>query len=603
VHRLELDAYSDDDPALKSTQDSKELMAPFWLGNRVSREAVLLSSVDDAPASGTLMFLPTRIVSVTSYDGAAVYRQGADYAVAGRTMLATHGSPISQVRAEALSNVDIAWNIVGGKQVLVTYQHNDAWTGPVQRYVGDQLPRTMAKLRARSPLRIVAYGDSITFGLGSSHMRKIPPYQPPWLDLFADQLKSVWRDPDIALFNAAQSGADSKWAARLAQRMVASLDPDLVIVAFGQNDFWSYSAAAFAANISAVIHTVRAAHPQTEFLLVSTLRFDPAYSSHAAYWDLVGQYDDELRAMTGPGVQLVDMTSISGAVFAAKSPRDCLNDPLHPNDYLSRWYAQSMVAALSPETSDHANVAVAGKKGVGDDDKAAPEAIDATGSRWYYNWTAHPSSGAIHAEFVPMMWGTKNLDADLRSARESGAAALLAFNEPDSESEANVTVDEAIALWPKLMATGLRLGSPATTTGSPWIDRFMQQAKNKNLRVDFLCLHWYGDITAPNAAGELQRYLQSYWDRYHLPVWLTEYSGADFSFHLRHTTVKDNSEFAAASAAMLEKLPFVERYAWFGTQWTPDSKDYPTSGLYDHTTHALTPVGLAWRVAGAQTIQ
>ncbi len=121
----------------------------------------------------------------------------------------------------------------------------------------------------------------------------------------------------------------------------------------------------------------------------------------------------------------------------------------------------------------------------------------------------------------------------------------------------------------------------------------MTEAKTKNLRVDFLCLYWYGDITASDPVGDLQKYLQR-WDRYHLPIWLTECSGADFSFHHRRTTVTDNAQFAAASAAMLEKLPFVERYAWFGTAWTPDSKDYPTSGLYNNATHALTPVGQAW---------
>jgi hypothetical protein len=87
--------------------------------------------------------------------------------------------------------------------------------------------------------------------------------------------------------------------------------------------------------------------PGAEFLLISTMRFDPAYSSNPAYWRTVTEYDAKLRALTGPGVQMVDFTSISGAVFAAKEPKDCLNDPLHPNDYLSRWYAQSLVAALT----------------------------------------------------------------------------------------------------------------------------------------------------------------------------------------------------------------------------------------------------------------
>jgi lysophospholipase L1-like esterase len=352
LQRADVAAYDDDDPSLTSTQNVAELMRPFWQGNTVTGEAVLLESFGDGPATGTLMFRPTRILSVTSYDGSVTYTQGADYTVAGRTLAATPGSRMSVVRDADLKHGEIAWNIVGGEQVLVNYEHADPWPGPVQPYVGAALPLTMQKLAARAPLTIVAYGDSITYGLGSSHMRKIAPYQPPWIDLFAQELRRTTGDAAITLDNASQSGADSKWAAQLAGRMVANLHPDLVIVAFGQNDFWRISADDFAANIASVLRTVRATSPQAEFLLVSTLRFDPVYSARPDYWNLVTQYDDRLRAMTaqgGKGVQLVDMTAISAAVYAAKAPKDCLNDPLHPNDYLSRWYAQSMMAALTPD--------------------------------------------------------------------------------------------------------------------------------------------------------------------------------------------------------------------------------------------------------------
>jgi lysophospholipase L1-like esterase len=349
VNRAELDTYHDNDPALKSTQNISDLMQPFWQGSLVSGEAVLLTSHSGEPATGTLMFQPDRIVSVISYDGGVRFQEGADFTVEGRTLIATPHSPISQVHDAQLLHGELAWNKIGGKQVLVTYEHNDAWTGPVQPYIGDELPNTLGILRARRPLRIVAYGDSITFGTGSSHMQKIRPYQPAWVDLFAEQLRSSWHDPDIMLLNASQSGADSNWAKDMAERMVGTLHPDLVIVAFGQNDFWRLSADAFAANLSAVIQTVTQNNPQAEFLLVSTMRFDPAYSSDRTYWDRVTQYEARLRAMTGKGVQFVDMTAISGAVFAAKAPRDCLNDPLHPNDYLSRWYAQSLLAALVPD--------------------------------------------------------------------------------------------------------------------------------------------------------------------------------------------------------------------------------------------------------------
>jgi lysophospholipase L1-like esterase len=598
IDRLELDVFHDDDPALKSTQNIAELMRPFWQGSLVSDEAVLLTSRNGEPATGTLMFRPTRILRVTSYDGATAYRQGADYTVEGRTLIAAANSAIGQVRDADLLQGELAWNVIGGRQILVTYEHNDAWTGPIQRYVGNELPNTLRMLRAGKPLRVVAYGDSITYGLGSSHMQKIRPYQPPWADLLIGQLREEWHDPGITFYNAAQSGADSIWAKKMAGRMVASLHPDLVLIAFGQNDFWRVPANAFADNISAVMSAVRQTSPQAEFLLISTMRFDPAYSKDPTYWKRVTEYEARLGAMAAPGVQLVDMTAISGAVFAAKEPRDCLNDPLHPNDYLARWYAQSLLAALAPNPAEpeekSPEAPASNKKGVGDDDPNAPEAVDLTGSHWYYNWKPRPSSGAIRAEFVPMIWGAGSVDADLRAAVESGGKELLAFNEPDSRTQGNVTVEEALALWPKLEATGLRLGSRSTTTSSPWIDEFMTQARARNLRVDFLCLHWYGDITAPDPVADLQKYLQTYWDRYHLPIWLTEFSGADFSFHRRPATVADNAQFAAAAAAMLEKLPFVERYAWFGTEWTPESKDYPTSGLYNNRTHELTPVGQAW---------
>jgi lysophospholipase L1-like esterase len=130
--------------------------------------------------------------------------------------------------------------------------------------------------------------------------------------------------------------------------MVASLHPDIVTIAFGQNDFWGTPADTFANNVSNIIQTVRAKNSRAEFLLVSTLRFDPAYTTNATYWQSVGDYETKLKAMAGAGVQFVDMTAISEAIYAAKKPKDCLNDPLHPNDFLARWYAQSLVAALDP---------------------------------------------------------------------------------------------------------------------------------------------------------------------------------------------------------------------------------------------------------------
>ncbi len=237
------------------------------------------------------------------------------------------------------------------------------------------------------------------------------------------------------------------------------------------------------------------------------------------------------------------------------------------------------------------------KKGVGHWGHKMPEAPDVLGCSWYYNWGPKPASTAAHtkAAFVPMFWSGKDVTPEnVAYEKASSHGALLGFNEPDGDGQANMTVEESLALWPQLEATGLRLGSPGTTTGARWLDEFMAGAKSRHLRVDFLCLHWYGDITAPDAVGRLKKYLAGYWNRYYLPIWLTEYSGANFDYHVRKATEQDNAEFAKASVEMMETLPYVERYAWFAPLVSADDQYYPTVALISPD-GSFTPVGLAWR--------
>jgi hypothetical protein len=208
-----------------------------------------------------------------------------------------------------------------------------------------------------------------------------------------------------------------------------------------------------------------------------------------------------------------------------------------------------------------------------------------------------PQTGAqnLRAEFVPMVWSdyfaTKSV---LDSLVRNGYKTLLTFNEPDSGSQANMTVAQAIQLWPQLMATGLRLGSPATTTGAPWLDDFMTAIQKNGYRVDFLALHWYDDINDPNAITNLRDYLTGYWNRYHLPIWLTEFSGAHFDYFPRAPTFDDNARFARDSVLLLESLPFVERYAWFSSKVDLQCVTYATTGLYWDAQNASV-VGVAYR--------
>jgi hypothetical protein len=66
-------------------------------------------------------------------------------------------------------------------------------------------------------------------------------------------------------------------------------------------------------------------------------------------------------------------------------------------------------------------------------------------------------------------------------------------------------------------------------------------------------------------------------ERYHKPIWLTEYALMRFG-PTQTPTASEQAAFVTSSTAMLEGLPSVERYAWFSFP-TPKEGGLGT-GLY-----------------------
>ena len=88
-------------------------------------------------------------------------------------------------------------------------------------------------------------------------------------------------------------------------------------------------------------------------------------------------------------------------------------------------------------------------------------------AKWTYNWNwkpLFPSNSTLNKTWIPMIWGSSGVQHC--SVLTNGPYdALLGFNEPDNPNQSNINVSYALELWPQLMATNLRLGSPATTQG------------------------------------------------------------------------------------------------------------------------------------------
>ncbi|MFT5468720.1 MAG: hypothetical protein ACI8UO_003832 [Verrucomicrobiales bacterium] len=178
------------------------------------------------------------------------------------------------------------------------------------------------------------------------------------------------------------------------------------------------------------------------------------------------------------------------------------------------------------------------------------------GTHWYYTWTpkSRPSKAT---EFVPMIKGSWNLNQTAAIKQMGGITHLLGFNEPEREKQGNISVANAVKLWPRLealaKAKNLRLGSPACSgeSGTKWFRAFMKQAKEKGLHMDFIAVHFY----RLDASG-FEKFVENLADNYDLPVWVTEFNGWNGS-------EEDNREFLKDSLKFLEKEDYIERYAYF----------------------------------------
>ena len=221
------------------------------------------------------------------------------------------------------------------------------------------------------------------------------------------------------------------------------------------------------------------------------------------------------------------------------------------------------------------------KKGAGD---IWPDALNAS---WHYNWNNNLKS-PLNWEYVPIRQQRWWPDYP---TNQPDSTHQLGFNEPDNPGEDayktlnNGSVDEAIAVWPELMASGLRLGSPAVTDGGKaWLYSFMDKAIAKGLRVDYIAIHNY---QAGNSPDSLRNWLQDVYNRYHLPIWVTEFNnGANWTGGPK-PTLAQNADVIGGFIDMMDKTPWIERYAIFSN--VEDMRKMVDAA------GALTPAGVVYR--------
>jgi hypothetical protein len=226
------------------------------------------------------------------------------------------------------------------------------------------------------------------------------------------------------------------------------------------------------------------------------------------------------------------------------------------------------------------------------------EKLELCDARWFYNWKSTPPENIpAGVEFVPMVWSKVREDSlpQLRAElRQNKLKTLLGYNEPDQTKQGNVTVEEALEQWPKLMELGVRLGSPAGVhPDRDWMKAFMKGVVERQLRVDFVTVHSYG---GPSADALMKR-LAAVHEMFGRPLWITEFAVGDWNAKSRAENKyrpEQIVEFVRDVLPRLDACEFVERYAWFPAK--PDSAPLGPCALFNED-GTLTPVGEAYRPA------
>lgn len=346
-------------------------LRPIFSGDEMTMESVFPLGCEDPskPAKAKLLFAPTEILEAyTLASGKKVELQrDKDFKISGDTIEFLPNSNVkiipykrmfAKTREELLPYCKpfyfaqikkYAFFSEGGwfheHMVYISYKHAATNKKVGEKFDGEKLPRTLKFFKNKKPIRISLYGDSIASGANASALSMAIPYAPSWGDFIAQEISKYYKMP-VVFLNRALGGTTSTWGAREAEILVCPDKPDLAIIAFGMND--RIAPEQYAKNIAAIMAKIKKANPEAEFILVSPMSANPDWHEFKMH----DEYAKVLREMEADGAVLADVRSVHKMLLAKKRFIDMTgNNVNHPNDFMIRVYAQTILQKLIPAMS------------------------------------------------------------------------------------------------------------------------------------------------------------------------------------------------------------------------------------------------------------
>lgn len=341
----------------------EEYTRPIWAGDRVTGESFLPMSREVK-----LIYYADEIESVTDMTGKTEFKAGKDYVLRDGGLYIPEGSAIRVITQDEYNPAErseekhtgIGFTCKNGgylmfsegtffheREYAVTYRHSDSWDGPVPFSDPSKLPKTKALLREGKPFTFGFLGDSIATGANASAMTGIEPFAPIWPRMICERLTEKYGCA-VNYINRSVGGTASEWGIGVAEREFSDNIPDVFLIAFGMNDAsGGVDKYVFRDNNRRIAEKILALNPDCELLFVSTTLPNPLASQFVRDHDTHELLLAKLAGEFGSAADIVPMTSMHRYLLTKKSYPDMTGNNInHPNDFLIRVYAQSVLAVL-----------------------------------------------------------------------------------------------------------------------------------------------------------------------------------------------------------------------------------------------------------------
>ena len=358
---------SDEETIMKYDEYNIETyLYPLWQGKYVYNETVMFVGKN---SKAPLLYKAEEIVSVRSYDLKTEYVAGKDFKFDKKTnsLYLTANSAIPFIsESEYYPEVKQGGNafefsglkhkyirfsegsFFSALQIAVTYRHGGKNYISKPTCQSDAFSQVRKKISDGENVKILFYGDSITVGANASKFVNYPPYANTWTEMVFSALTKGNEKAEYV--NTAVGGWSSQDGIDNLDERLLSHAPDAVFLAFGMNDV-NLSPTEHIEKIKNMFYRIRERLPNCAVCLISTMlpnrEVKGFYGYQPRFREKYYEFIDELRAEGETAVCYADVTKVHSEILERKRCFDMTgNNVNHPNDFLSRVYAQTVLQTV-----------------------------------------------------------------------------------------------------------------------------------------------------------------------------------------------------------------------------------------------------------------